>query len=139
MLPGNLEWDEAIRKALKGTEAQPVKFYTEFLDLSQFPDESYIRGLLNLLHIKYSSQKIDLLIPVGDLSFSFLRAHGKFLYPGIPIVFCSTHKQQLEALKPPPNSTGVVAWVDVQGTLEAALKLQPRDSASGGDWGDSQS
>ena len=125
VLPANLEWDEGIRRALKGTEGQPIEIFTEFLDLSQFPDESYIHGLLNLFQIKYGSQKIDLLIPVGDLAFSFLKAHGNTLFPGSPIVFCAVAKQQVEALKPPPNSTGVVAWVDVQGTLEAALKLQP--------------
>jgi PAS domain S-box-containing protein len=126
MLPANLEWDEAIRAALKGKEAHPIEFFTEFLDLSQFPDESYIHGLLNLLQIKYGSQKIDLLIPVGDLAFAFLQAHGNDIFPGSPIVFCAVAKQQLEALKPPPNSTGVVAWADVQGTLAAALKLQPK-------------
>ena len=93
--------------------------------MSQFPDESYIHGLLNLLQVKYGSQKIDLLIPVGDLSFAFLQAHGHALFPGSPIVFCAVAKRQVEALKPPSNSSGVVAWVDVQGTLAAALKLQP--------------
>jgi len=62
---------------------------------------------------------------VGDLAFSFLQAHGNALFPGSPIVFCAVAKPQLEALKPPPNSSGVVSWVDVQGTLAAALKLQP--------------
>ena len=38
MLPGNLEWDEAIRKALKGKNEQAIEFYTEFLDLPRFPD-----------------------------------------------------------------------------------------------------
>ena len=125
ILPGNLEWDEAIRKALKGKDALPIEFFTEFLDLAQFPDESYIHGLLKLLQIKYSSQKIDLLIPVGDLAFAFLQAHGNALFPGSPIVFCAVAKQQVEALKPPPNCSGVVAWVDLRGTLAAALKLQP--------------
>ena len=62
---------------------------------------------------------------MGDLAFSFLQAHGNALFPGSPIVFCAVAKQQVEALKPSPNSTGVVAWIDVQGTLEAALRLQP--------------
>jgi PAS domain S-box-containing protein len=125
ILPGNLEWDGAIRADLKGKEGHPIEFYTEFLDLSQFPDASYIHSLLNLLQIKYGSQKIDLLIPVGDLAYSFLQAHGKALFPGSPIIFCAVARQQVEALKPPPNSSGVVAWVDVQGTLAAALKLHP--------------
>jgi PAS domain S-box-containing protein len=125
MLPANLEWDGAIRSALKGTGGHPVEFFTEFLDLSQFPDESYIHGLLNLLQIKYSSEKIDLLIPVGDLAYSFLQAHGSAISFGSPVVFCAVAKQQVESLKPPSNSSGVVAWVDVRGTLAAALKLQP--------------
>jgi hypothetical protein len=125
ILPGNLEWDGAIRAALKGKEGHSIEFFTEFLDLSQFPAESYVKGLLNLLQIKYRSQNIDLLIPVGDLAYSFLQAHGNALFPGSPIVFCAVAKQQVEAPKPPANSSGVVAWVDVQGTLAAALKLQP--------------
>jgi PAS domain S-box-containing protein len=125
MLPANLEWDEAIRSALKGTGKNPVEFFTEFLDLSQFPDESYTHGLLNLLQIKYSSEKIDLLIPVGDLAYSFLQDYGSAIFPGSPVVFCAVAKQQVESLKPPPNSSGVVAWVDVRGTLAAALRLQP--------------
>jgi PAS domain S-box-containing protein len=125
LAPGTLEWDGAIRRALQDTEGQPIEFYTEFLDLSQFPDESYIHGFLNLLQIKYGRQKIDLLIPLGDLAFSFLKTHGNALFPGSPMVFCAVAKQQVEALKPPPNCTGVVAWVDVQGTLAAATKLQP--------------
>jgi two-component system sensor kinase FixL len=126
VIPANLEWDTGIREALESKNQQPIEFYTEFLDLAQFPDEAYLHSLLNLLQTKYSGQKIDLLIPVGDLAFSFLQAHGNALFPGSPIVFCAVVKQQLEALKPPPNSSGVVAWVDVQGTLAAALKLQPK-------------
>jgi PAS domain S-box-containing protein len=125
MMPAIFEWDGAIRSALKGTEAQPVEIYTEFLNLISFPDESYVPSLLNYLQEKYRHQKIDLLMPVGSLTFSFLRAYGNALFTNIPIVFCGPPMQQVEALKPPPNSTGVMGWVDMQGTLAAALKLQP--------------
>jgi PAS domain S-box-containing protein len=125
VLPANVEWDTGIREALEGTEAEPIEFYTEYLDLAHHPDKSYLRSLLNLLQTKYTGRKIDLLIPVGDLAFSFLQAHGNALFPGSPIVFCAIAKQQLEALKPPPNSSGLVSWIDVQGTLAVALKLQP--------------
>jgi hypothetical protein len=96
VLPANLEWDEGLRTALKGMAAEPTEFYTEFLDLAQFPQESYLQNLLNLLHDKYADRKIDLLIPVGDLAFSFLQAHGNSLFPGAPIVFCAAAKQQVE-------------------------------------------
>ena len=125
MLPAIFEWDEGIRAALEGTKAQPVEFFTEFLDLVNFPDASYVQSLVDFLRVKYRNQKIDLLIPVGSAAFSFLKAHGNALFPGTPIVFCYVPKLQVEAQKLPPNSTGVMGWVDVQGTLAAALKLRP--------------
>jgi transcriptional regulator with GAF, ATPase, and Fis domain/ABC-type uncharacterized transport system substrate-binding protein len=125
MLPAIFEWDESIRAALQGTKAQPVEFYTEFLDLVNFTNESYRQNLFNFLRDKYSNQKIDLLIPVGSSAFSFLKAQGNAIFPGTPIVFCYVPKQQVEALTPLSNSTGVIGWVDVQGTLAAALKLHP--------------
>ena len=42
VLPANLEWDGAIRSALKGTAAEPIEFYPAFLDLAQFPDKSHL-------------------------------------------------------------------------------------------------
>jgi PAS domain S-box-containing protein len=125
VLPANLEWDTGIREALEGTKGQPIEFHTEYLDLAQHPEGTYLHSLLNLLQTKYSGKKIDLLIPVGDLAFSFLQAHGNFLFSGSPIVFCAGTKQQVKALKSLLNFTGVVAWIDVQGTLAAALKLRP--------------
>lgn len=125
VLPANLEWDGAIRSALKGTAAEPIEFYTEFLDLAQFPEESYLQSLIKLLQSKYAGRKIDLLIPVGDLAFDFLLAHGNSLFPGVPLVFCAAEKNEVKALERPKNTTGVAGWIDVQGTLAAALKLHP--------------
>jgi two-component system sensor kinase FixL len=125
VLPANLEWDTGIREALESTGQQPIEFHTEYLDLAHHPEETYLHSLIHLLQNKYSGKKIYLLIPVGELAYSFLQAHGRSLFPGSPIIFCAVAKQQLEPLKPPPNSSGVVSWVDVQGTLAVALKLQP--------------
>jgi PAS domain S-box-containing protein len=126
VLPVNIEWDGAIRAALKGTDAAPTEFFTEFLDLAQFPDQSYLHSLINLLRDKYARRKIDLLMPMGDLAFHFLLAQRQSLFPGVPMVFCGAERHEVEVLKRPPATTGVVTWVDVQGTLAAALKLQPQ-------------
>lgn len=126
VLSTTVEWDAAIRRALEDSPAEPKEFYTEFLDLAQFPDEASLQNLLNLLKSKYANRKIDLLIPVGDLAFYFLQAHGNALFPAVPLVFCAVAKKQLEALKTRLNGTGVISSVDVAGTLEAALKLQPQ-------------
>ena len=126
VLPAILEWDEGIRSGLQGIDPGPLEFYTEYLDLARFPGESYVKNLITLLQNKYSGKKIDLLIPVGDLAFQFLSSHGNSLFPGVPMVFCAAVKTEIQTLAKPKNSTGVVAWIDVEGTLEAALKMQPQ-------------
>jgi hypothetical protein len=126
VLPGILDWDEGIRSGLQGRDPGRLEFYTEYLDLARFPGGPYVKSLITLLQNKYSGKKIDLLIPVGDLAFQFLLSHGDSLFPGVPMVFCAAEKKEIQALARPKNSTGVVAWIDVQGTLEAALKMQPQ-------------
>jgi hypothetical protein len=69
VLPANLEWDGGIRTALKGTAAEPIEFFTEYLDLAQFPQESYLQKLINLLRAKYGDHKIDLAYPVCCQSY----------------------------------------------------------------------
>jgi hypothetical protein len=107
VLLANLEWDGGLRSVLKGTQAEPREFYTEFLDLSQFPDEPHLHGLIHLLRSKYAGRKIDLLVPVGELAFDFLSVHGNNLFPGVPIVFCAAEKHQVQPPKRLENTTGV--------------------------------
>jgi hypothetical protein len=126
VLPANLEWDGAIRAALEGTDAELIEFYTKFLDLAQFPEESYLQSLMHLLQDKYARRKIDCLMPVGDLAFHFLLAPREFLFPGVPMVFCGAERDEVQALKRPNGTTGVVTWIDVPGTLAAALTLHPQ-------------
>lgn len=126
MLPGNLEWDAGIRSALKGTTSEPLEFYTEFLDLARFPENSYLQNLINFLQNKYAGRKIDLLIPVRDPAFQFLLAHGDAIFPGVPIVFCAAAMPRAQSPKRLENTTGVTFWIDVKGTLAAALKLHPQ-------------
>jgi ABC-type uncharacterized transport system substrate-binding protein len=126
VVPANLEWDGGIRAALKGTATEPLEFFTEYLDLARFPDESYLHSLINLLQSKYTRRKIDLLIPVGFPAFRFSLDHGEFLFPGVPMVFCGAEKNEVQALQRPKNTTGVVGWIDVTGTVAAALKLHPQ-------------
>jgi formate hydrogenlyase transcriptional activator len=126
LTPGFLEWDEGIRSVLRGTASEPLEFYTEFLDMARFPDKAYLQNLVNFLQKKYSGKKMDLLIPVGPLAFHFLADHGNTIFPGAPTVFCAALKHEVLARARPKNFTGVAARVDVEGTLEAALKMQPK-------------
>jgi hypothetical protein len=87
VLPANLEWDGAICPALKGPDAEPLEFYTEFLDLAQFPDESYLHSLIKLLQDKYGRRKVDLLIPIGDWPFIFCWPGVNSSFPGCPWSF----------------------------------------------------
>jgi ABC-type uncharacterized transport system substrate-binding protein len=124
--PGFLEWHEGIRSVLKSTAGEPIEFYIEFLDRDRFPDPIYLKGILSFLQNKYRGKHLDLLISVGPLAYHFLLDHGNTIFPGTPAVFCAALKHEVLALERPINFTGVAAWIDVEGTLAATLKMHPK-------------
>jgi hypothetical protein len=68
--PAVVALDEAFRSTLATRADGPVFFYTEYLDLSMFPDGEPIPELRALLKRKYGHVKLDLLIAAS----SFFRA-----------------------------------------------------------------
>ena len=55
----------------------------------------------------------------------FINKYGDEIFPGTPVVFCAIGKRQLENLSFGSNTTGLFVELDISGTLDAALKLQP--------------
>ena len=50
--------DEGLRSRLESVAANPLTFYTEYLDLMRFPDENHQQKLKEYLQVKYSGRKI---------------------------------------------------------------------------------
>jgi hypothetical protein len=59
LLPANVVADRELRSALGVDAATPVRFYTEALDLSWFPDQEVERAMLDLLRAKAARSERD--------------------------------------------------------------------------------
>jgi hypothetical protein len=98
--------------------------YLEYLNLQRNHDPEHRLNLVNLLHHKYSGEKLDLIITVHVLALEFLLNEGRELFPGVPT---------LSYLVPNTVDTGgamrplvlMPMQLDMLGTLESALLMFP--------------
>ena len=73
----------------------------------------------------YGAKKIDLVITVFYPALRFAVDHRQELFPGTPIAFSSVPPKRFEGQKLWPGVTGVTMDVDLEGTIDLALRLQP--------------
>ena len=115
----------SIRSTLQAGTSGPVQFYVEYMDATRFPGEAHLQRTVGLLRQKYSAIAFDLVICVDESAFGLVQAHGGELFPETPKVFCAVSERFLQTLTLPRDMTGVTARIDIEGTLEAALRIQP--------------
>jgi signal transduction histidine kinase len=123
--PVHFDWEHGIRSALQAGTDGPVDIDVEFADLLRFEDSVYVEKLISLFRHKYSSRRIDVVIPVFDNSLEFVRRYGDSAFPGAAVVYCSVHEDTLKGMKLASNVTGVTYNFDFDGTMELARKLWP--------------
>jgi signal transduction histidine kinase len=125
LLPANAVADRELRSALGADAATPVRFYTETLDLSWFPDKKVERAMLDLLRAKYASRNLALVIPVGPPALRFALLHRATIFPGVPLVFVAAREAVLADLPLPPDVTGMWMDRDWRANVELILRLHP--------------
>jgi signal transduction histidine kinase len=125
LLPANTIVDRELRSALGGNAADSVRFYTEALDLSWFPDREMERALLEVLRAKYASRNLALVIPVGPPALRFALLHRATIFPGVPMVFVAAREAALADLPLPPDVTGMWLDRDWRANVELILRLHP--------------
>jgi signal transduction histidine kinase len=97
-----------------------LDYYSEFIDLSRFPDPAYQDALRDFIHRKYAHVPFDIVIATNNQSLEFIRTNRDQLFRGMPVVFFadSPITQRIE------NATGIVGHVNLPGTVALALALQ---------------
>ena len=103
----------------------PVDFHVEYLGSARFDAPGYEKGVIESLASVYSGKKIDLVVADYYPALRFAVDHRQELFPGAPIVFSSVPPKRLEGQKLWPGVTGVTMDVDLQGTINLALRLHP--------------
>lgn len=98
-----------------------VDYYSEYVDRSRFPDPEYQTGFRDFLKIKYQERRFDLVVAMDDTVLDFVRTNRAELFGNAPMVFFA-NSPGTERI---PNSAGLISQLDMHGTLELALTLQP--------------
>ncbi len=89
-LPWTNRVEESMRAALKTESDIPITLNVEHADQTRFPEEAYRSKIIDLYRYKYSKEKMDLVIGVGEEATVLLLEHGKELFGDIPMVFITT-------------------------------------------------
>src|SRR4051794_8437863 len=113
--------DRELPKVLAPGVQGRLDFYSEYIDLSRFPDPLYQAGFRDFLHLKYAGRRFDLIVAVQDVAVEFLARNRSELFPGVPLVFLANGRPRQR----PENATGLIATLSFGGTLDLALALQP--------------
>lgn len=116
---------QAVRDALTAQAARPVDFYTEFQDSLRFQQSDYEAEFVAFLARKYRQRPPNIIITVFPGGHSFLARHRDRLWPDTPAIFIGVPEDAPGATTPGPGITGVLTRVDIAGTVETALQIQP--------------
>ncbi len=114
---GDRELPRLLEQGLGGG----LDYYSEYIDLARFPDSGYQVAFRDFLRLKYKGQRFDAVIAIQDTAVEFIGKNRDELFPGTPVVFLASRSapRRLE------NSTGVIAELNLSGTLALAAALQP--------------
>ncbi|HKO98701.1 MAG TPA: sigma 54-interacting transcriptional regulator [Pyrinomonadaceae bacterium] len=123
--PGLILLDQTLTSTLRAGTSGRLDIYSEYMDLSRFPEENNRKRLRDYYQQKYEGRKIDAIVAVMGPAFNFMLQYGDELFPGTPIVFCGIDKREIENRNLGPNVTGVLVKRAFKPTLELALRLQP--------------
>jgi PAS domain S-box-containing protein len=116
---------EMLKATTRSRVDAPVDFHVEYLGSARFDAPGYEKAVTESLASVYGGKKIDLVIAVFYPALRFAVDHRQELFPGTPIAFSSVPPRRLEGQKLWPGVTGVTMDVDLQGTIDLALRLQP--------------
>jgi signal transduction histidine kinase len=124
-LPVNTDWYKGLVRGFTSVPGVEVWIDTETLDLGHVRDARYLNDLGDIFRRKYGDPKPQLIIPTYTPALQFLLDYGEKLFPGVPILFLGADSQFVATRKLPPRVTGITTHLDVAGTLELALRVQP--------------
>jgi signal transduction histidine kinase len=124
-LPAYLAVDAAMRARLANEPGRRIVYFSDPLDAQRFSLESLESEHLALMAKKYSGQRIDVVVAVTRPALDFFIRHGQQLWPGARLVVQSLSGRDIDRSALPPGALGVLAQVDIGGTVDIARRLQP--------------
>lgn len=118
-------WTEAQIRGLRGALGDRAQVIVEFLDMRRLPDGRHLDALALTLERKYAARAPQVVVAMDEDAVRFLVAQHDRLFPRVPAVFQGATYYDPAVHGGQGWLTGVVADVDIRGTIEAARRLQP--------------
>src|SRR5262249_19618875 len=122
-LPMNLIVDGRLRSIIREKLNDGVDLFSEYLDVSRFPDKRSRRRLLEFLHDRYSARGLDLIVVIDSAALDQVLLHRDWFFPATPVVFCCVTEAEYKARRIGPGVKGIPAKLDYGPTLELALRF----------------
>ena len=110
-----------LPRILERALSNDFDYYSEFIDLTRFPETSYKEAFRDFLQRKYEDVRFDLVIAMHDVAIEFLKGNRDTLFRDTPAVFLSNAAGTV----PPRHSTGVIHHRDFTRTIALLQQLQP--------------
>lgn len=123
--PATTAVSEAARTRLQERSPKKLEIEGDFLDLARLPDEAHASRLANFLSGKYAGVHFDVVMALGVPAMPFLLKYRDTIAPGVPIVFAGGTRAEYEAMKLPPDITGVISEFHPEKIIDLAEYLQP--------------
>jgi len=123
--PGSNDFYKGLRATFASDWSEHIQIRFEPLDISRFQDARGRALLADFLRQKYAGQKIDLVVAGLAPSLDFALEYREAIFPGVPIVFAAVDEEEVRKRTLPGDVIGIPIEMDLVGTLELALRLQP--------------
>ncbi|MGO7333513.1 sensor histidine kinase [Rhizobium leguminosarum] len=116
---------EALRSRLLEATNGKIDLFSEFLDLSRFPEGDHVARMARYLGEKYAPRRPDVVVALGRESASFITANRGTIAPGAKIVAAGFGNATVEKIDLPDDVIGAFTTFDILKTAEMARNLQP--------------
>jgi signal transduction histidine kinase len=124
-LPATAIAGEKARDRLQAATGGNIDLFSEFLDLSRFPEEAHLHRMARYMAEKYSDRRPDVVIALGEPSTRFVINNRQAVARDAKIVFAGFDRESASKLNLPADVVGAFSEFDIARTLELARALQP--------------
>ncbi|MFP4348297.1 MAG: PAS domain S-box protein [Desulfococcaceae bacterium] len=123
-------WTDDVQQGIEAVFKEigkDIEIAVEYMDAKRQPARRMFDRLADLYEFKYGRWRPDLIISCDDDALNFLFEYRDRIYPGTPVVFCGLDVESYDPslLKDRQGYTGVVERLDLTGTIDLILDLQP--------------
>lgn len=125
--PANAEFERGLREGLDTTGGRGVTVHAEYLDAPAFAGDAHEASFARYIAGKYGERTLDVVVAAGVEGLGFVLHRDLGPLARLPVVYSFVERGLLQTLEPlPPRFVGQSYEQDISGTIELALRLQPK-------------